>query len=80
MTQIPQDDKTFFKEVLTTIINAKLHKLTVTRKKIIDYREKSAKLTVDNAAYAKTEALEGYTLEYFKTYKEVEKLLKEVEG
>lgn len=78
MNQIPEDDKTFYQEILKNIIDSKIHKLAVTRRKIIDYRQKSANLTIDNAAYAKTEALEGYTLEYFKTYKEVEKLLKEL--
>lgn len=80
MTQIPENEKTFYKEILKDIINAKLHKLTVLQRKIIDYRQKSTNLTVDNAAYAKIEALEGYTLEYYKTYKEVEKLIKESES
>lgn len=80
MIYIPEDEKTFYKEVLKNIIDNKLHKLVVTRKKIIDYRQKSANLTVDNAAYAKTEALEGYILEYYKIYKEVEKLIKESES
>lgn len=80
MTQISDENKSFFKNLLAEVVAAKNHKLDYIRKKIIDYRQKSANLTVDNAAYAKTEALEGYTLEYYKIYKEVEKLIKESES
>ena len=80
MTQISDENKSFFKTLLQEVVETKNHKLDYIRKKIIDYRQKSANITVDNAAYAKTEALEGYTIEYLKIYKELEKLLKELES
>lgn len=80
MQDISAENTTFFKQILEELITSKQHDLDVIRRKIESYREKAEKLTVDNSAYAKQEALKGYMLEYVKVYKEVEKLIKEFES
>jgi hypothetical protein len=74
MTQITETHKTFFKELLNETIESKTAKLDVLRTRIISFREKVANLPVETASYTKSEALQGYILEYLKLYKELEKL------
>ena len=77
MQDISAENTTFFKQILEELITSKQHDLDVIRRKIESYREKAEKLTVDNSAYAKQEALKGYMLEYVKVYNEVKNLIKQ---
>ena len=66
--------KTFYQELLKETIETKTSNLDALRTKIISFREKVANLPVESASYTKSEALQGYILEYLKLYKELEKL------
>jgi len=74
MSPITETNKEFYKELLKEIIETKTAKLDTLRTRIISFREKAANLPVETASYSKSEALQGYMLEYVKLYKELEKL------
>ncbi len=80
MTQITETHKTFYQELLKETIETKTAKLDALRTKIISFREKAANLPVETASYTKSEALQGYILEYLKLYKELEKLTSSAQG
>lgn len=80
MTQISDEHKDFFKQVLIDLFEKKTKDLDSYKNKIADYKEKIKNLPVDNSVYAKSQALEGYVLEYIKTYNDLVKLKKELES